>query len=212
MMARGERGLIHWTMTAFEAGDMPKSALADYLADHPELASMPAGVSVRPAHAWVLRHLTQFVAIAQLPTYEQLPQIEQWLGAEKGAPEGARQFLPAARKLVVLNLRTQARLRCALVAVAAERHRRANDRWPDRLADLVPAQLREVPADPYDGVSLRYRRLGDGVVIYAVGADRKDNQGTLDEKNPEREGADVGFRLWEVSRRHQAPPLPSGPR
>jgi hypothetical protein len=44
-----------------------------------------------------------------------------------------------------------------------------------------------------DRAPLRYRRLGDGVVIYAVGADRVDNQGTLDEKNPEARGRTSAF-------------------
>jgi len=42
---------------------------------------------------------------------------------------------------------------------------------------LVPNSIKAVPADPYDGKPLRYRRLSDGVVVYALGFDRKDNGG-----------------------------------
>jgi hypothetical protein len=86
--------------------------------------------------------------------------------------------------------------------VAVERYRVANNRWPDTLPELVPAYLPKVPLDPYDGAPLRYRRLSDGVVIYSVGADGKDNGGKLTDGRT-REGIDVGFRLWDVSQRRQ---------
>jgi hypothetical protein len=51
--------------------------------------------------------------------------------------------------------------------------------------------------------------LDDGVVIYSVGADGKDNGGKLD-KNPTKDGTDRGFRLWDVPKRRQ-PPKPPKP-
>jgi len=67
---------------------------------------------------------------------------------------------------------------------------------------------RELMVDPYDGASLRYRRLGDGVLIYSIGPDGKDNGGVIDRDNPYREGADIGFRLWNPPQCRQpaAPP------
>lgn len=55
----------------------------------------------------------------------------------------------------------------------------------------------EVPLDAYDGKPIRYRRLADGVVVYSVGADGKDDGG--------KAGADLGYRLWDVDRRRQPP-------
>jgi hypothetical protein len=98
----------------------------------------------------------------------------------------------------------QAELRCAVAMVAVERHRRAQNRWPDALTDLVPTYLPRVPLDPYDGAPLQYRRLNDGVVIYSIGRDGKDNAGKLD-KNPLKEGTDLGFRLWDLAQRRQPP-------
>ncbi|HVS38221.1 MAG TPA: hypothetical protein VMS17_21860 [Gemmataceae bacterium] len=42
-------------------------------------------------------------------------------------------------------------------------------------------------------------------MIYAVGPDGKDDGGVFDPKDMDRPGADVGFRLWNASRRGQAP-------
>jgi predicted Ser/Thr protein kinase len=206
IMARGERGMEHWLMSACEAGDFDIPQMLGVLGvEKEQLSRLPRGVSVRPAHVWLLRHLTQFVAIAQLPAHEQPPQIEPWQKAVKDAPAVAHLMLVDGPKLVQAWQLDQARLRGAVAAVAAERFRRAHGRWPEALAELTPLLLPEVPLDPFDGAPLRYRRVDDGVVVYSVGTDRQDNNGTLDRPNALRNGADVGFRLWDASRRRQAP-------
>jgi serine/threonine protein kinase len=72
--------------------------------------------------------------------------------------------------------------------------------------------LQEVPVDPYDGSPLRYRRRPEGVTVYAVGPDGRDDGGKLDTVNAGRDGTDVGFQLWDVARRQQSAPMrePSG--
>src|SRR5262249_47715700 len=96
-----------------------------------------------------------------------------------------------------------ARLRCALVALAAERHRRQHAAWPQSLADLVPTYLQAVPLDPFDGQPLRFRRTDAGAVVYSVGEDGRDDGG--DPSRPPDGGAqrDVVFRLWNVDQRRQ---------
>ncbi len=188
--ARGERGGDHWTMTAIEAGDMPLPEAG------PE---KPTALGLRRAHAWLLRHSTRLVEIARLPTEQQTAQVALWDAASRNAPWEVRWLIVSGPKIVAASLRNQAVLRSAAAAVAAERYRRAQGRWPASLADLIPAQLREVPADPYDGAPLRYRRLDDGVVIYSVGPDGKDDGGVIDWKDSNRVGADIGFRLWDVA-------------
>jgi hypothetical protein len=96
------------------------------------------------------------------------------------------------------------------VAVAAERYRRANGRWPEALAQLVPGYLARVPADPFDGKPLRLRRRDDGVTVYSVGPDGKDDGGRIDRQRADPAGIDLGFRLWDVAKRRQPPP-PANP-
>jgi len=202
VMARGERGMVHWLMSACEAGDFNVQQMLILFGADPQTArKLPEGTAVRPAHVWLLRQMTRFVDITQLPPHEQGPQIEQWQKAVKEAPEAARLMLVNAPRLVKAYQRHQALVQCAITAVAAERYRRAHGSWPDALADLTPALLPEVPRDPFDGQPLRYRRLDDGAVIYSVGPDGQDNNGTLDEKDPLRTGADLGLQLWDVSHR-----------
>jgi hypothetical protein len=167
---------------------------------------MPSGLAARQSHAWLLRHLTRFAEIARLPDHQQLEAMREWDQAVRTAPVGARLMLVDARKLVEACLRHRAGARCAAVALAAERFRLEHGRWPDALADLVPDLLTEVPADPYDGQPLRYRRLSDGVIVYAVGPDGQDDGSPRDAANAGREGGNVGFRLWDTSRRQRPGP------
>lgn len=59
------------------------------------------------------------------------------------------------------------RVRCARVGVAVERFRRRESRLPDRLEELVPADIEEIPEDPFTGNSLRLDRKDGGFEVYA---------------------------------------------
>ena len=66
----------------------------------------------------------------------------------------------------------------AKTACALERHRLAHGEFPETLADLVPAFLKDVPRDLIRGQPLVYRRLEDqSFLLYSVGWDGVDNGG-----------------------------------
>ena len=136
----------------------------------------------------------------RLPPHEQTALVEAW---ERGLAPAARQLLgrPYAGFVTTACLRLQAALLSTQAGVAAERYRLANGGWPRDLAALVPAYLKKVPTDPYDGKPVRYRRTADGVVVYCVGPDRTDNQGDLDRIGRIPDGTDMGFQLWDVGAR-----------
>ena len=101
----------------------------------------------------------------------------------------------------------QAQLRCATTALAAERYRIVHGGWPDSVAILAKeVPVRMVVIDPYDEKPLRMRRLKDGVVIYSIGPDCKDDGGALNRQDVGALGVDIGFRLWDVAQRGQ--PMP----
>ncbi len=90
----------------------------------------------------------------------------------------------------------QAQLRCAAAALAVERYRLKYGKWPEGLSDLKDEFVREVPTDPFDGQPLRYRKDDQGVLVYSVWPDDK---------------AGITFRLWDVDKRRQPPPIPQPP-
>jgi len=170
-----------------------------------------ATFSSRPA---LLYLNTRIVEIAKLPVEQQLQRLkEEGLFAKQRItdyPIMARvYFIPRIEKtttdLSKGQARTQAELRCAIAALAAERYRRAQGHWPASLEALVPDYLGKVPVDPFDAQPLRLRRLETGVVIYSVGPDGQDNGGKLNRAAPEAAGTDLGFQLWDEPQRRQPP-------
>lgn len=70
------------------------------------------------------------------------------------------------------------------VMLGVEIYKRRHGQYPESLAQLVPAILKEIPADPFNPGGYRYARLapgedamGAGYTLYSVGADGKDEKG-----------------------------------
>jgi ABC-type transport system involved in multi-copper enzyme maturation permease subunit len=157
-----------------------------------------------------LKYNSEFVEIMKLPDHIALARIS-------ALPNLATSYFMmfSSSNFTQIQWVPLAELRCAVAILAVERYRLAHGNWPKSLDDLAPAFLREVPADPFDGKPLRYRRLPDGVVIYAVGFDGTDDGGKLDRGASRlpgfprtavpRTGIDVGVRLWDASRRRRSP-------
>jgi hypothetical protein len=203
IVARGERGSVHWVLSAVAAGDLAPARLAPPGQPGP-FGQLPAGQAIRPLHAQVLRRMTRWVEITGLPLWEQPALAREWERAQKTAAKGLLSSMPA-RTCTDSSVRLQAEVHGALAAVAVERYRLAHGSWPRDLGALVPAYLKAIPNDPYEGKPLRYRRVAGGVVVYSLGPDRADNKGNLDRTGQPAEGTDVGFQLWDVAKRRQAP-------
>jgi hypothetical protein len=103
-------------------------------------------------------------------------------------------LLPAIEKFVSKDANNRAQARTALVAIAIERFRLANDgKLPDELSSLVPGYLEKVPFDPFDGQPLRYKRTEKGYMVYSIGPDEADNGGIEPPPGPKPRS------LWDVT-------------
>jgi hypothetical protein len=155
-------------------------------------------------HAMRLRLYTELVESLKMPAGERAKQLETLENKAKDKPLLVRQGLSYLLGQMNEGRRTQAGLRCAVAALAAERYRIAKNRWPESLDVLVSAGfLDAVPEDPYGGKRLLFRRTVDGLVVYSLGPDLADNGGNLNRERPHDSGTDIGFRLWDVTRRRQ---------
>jgi hypothetical protein len=204
---RGERAGDHLLLTNLAAGNLPglpAGPAGGSLQD--SLDRFLLGSAVKPSHAWLVRHLTKAIEAAKLPP-EQQDELLQPLPMPGPSLPFATQLAPDVAKVAASFRRSLAELRSAQTALAAERFRSAHQRWPETLAELVPVYLERVPADPFDGKPLRFRRLADGLVIYALGPDGTDDGGNLAGRKIVADGMDVGFRLWDAAQRRQ-PPAP----
>jgi hypothetical protein len=206
---RGERAGLHELMLAIKSRDARASVLVGGPGAGGALMDAAAPVLARGSHGRMLRLMTGYVEAAKLPPEQQaepLKAIEQKVKQAKVEYDIlTAMLLPAMIKVSEAYRRQQASLRCAYVAVAAERYRLEHHDWPAKLDDLVGKFLKAVPNDPYDGKPLRYKRLPDGAIVYSVGPDGQDDGGVRNRHNPLAKGADYGFRLWDVARRRQPP-------
>jgi hypothetical protein len=80
-------------------------------------------------------------------------------------------LMPALGKQTSREAGGLATLRVAQTAIALERFRAANNRYPTTLVELAPAFLPAAPQDPFDGEPLRYKKIGDGYEVNSIGAD-----------------------------------------
>jgi hypothetical protein len=214
---RGERALFHRLLEAVDRGDL---SITEGFAEKPSSASYWTKLGemlnvgkVRHSHAVALRQMGALVDVCRLPLPAQPAALRELAARrpDRDTAPFAWLMMPALTKVIETVPRKQAALRCAVVALALERYRQKHHRWPPSLAALVPAQLEQIPADPYDGEPVRFRLLGDGVVVYSVGPDGKDDGGNLNRELPTAPGSDLGFRLWDVAKRRQQPPPEPAP-
>lgn len=69
--------------------------------------------------------------------------------------------------------------RQSLIAIALERYSLRHQKYPFTVAELVPVFLESLPLDPIDDKPMRYRQTNDGrYIIWSIGADREDDNGT----------------------------------
>jgi hypothetical protein len=207
---RGERGGYDWLMGKLQGGELtPREVSRGGKGLLGQLDGTATG-GLREQRAALLRFMNQAVQAAELPPHERVRALRELDAAADRLPPVPRRVLVPFAPAAAEEQCSQARLRCAAVAVAAERFRLRNGQWPAGLAELQRrGYLKEVPLDPYDTAPLRWRRLEDGLVIYTLGPDGKDNGGALSGADWPADGTDVGFRLWDAARRRQPSPTAS---
>jgi hypothetical protein len=210
---RGERAALHQVCTILETGEvnaewffrdigLPSTPLDRYL-------PWKTRYDILCEHPLFLSLLTERIAAAHKPLHEQVV-ADRDFKARVDALRLSRSTRLAAIPYSVMNFgeahhRFHALLRCQVALVAAERFPCSEGKWPERLEQLRPRFLSEVPLDPFDGEPLRYKRLADGVIAYSVGPDGADNGGNLDRQAVGKPGTDLGYQLWDVPQRRQKP-------
>jgi hypothetical protein len=206
---RGERAIQHRLFTGLVNGSL-------------DLDGVPGGPSgggltraftgwmqkgmARREHPEMLEMMNRAIDVARLAEHEQAAGEKKLDEALRSLPRNivlVKLLMPAQSKFAAATRRKTAMVRGLMVLLALERYRRDKGTWPAKLEELTPKLLKKVPLDPYDGKPLRYRRVADGVVVYSVGPDGKDDGGNIDRAKPTDPGTDLGFQLWDVAKRRQ---------
>lgn len=137
---------------------------------------------------------------------DKYPQEMDFREAGSLSPWGANDVAPSLGPAMIASrvvriAKTTARVRAAVVAIAAVRYHLQHNAWPESIDQLVPAQLETVPLDPFTGEPLKLLKTDSELRIYSVGFDRQDDAGE-EITGPDWEGEncrtgepDVVFRL-----------------
>jgi hypothetical protein len=190
---RGERAAGHVEFEDWRNGSspMPASSAANGLAASLDnlLIRTPGFLAGR--HSDYLYFMNGLIEAAKLPPEQWGGPLAAQFAKVNGLPILVQDMVNQFGKLATGCQRNHAQLRCAFVAIAAERHRRARGQWPETPEDLVKAGLlKAVPPDPFTaGGFIQFTRAADGLIVNSTGA---------------------SFRLWDVAARRQ-PPLPPKP-
>jgi hypothetical protein len=205
--ALGERAGHHQRALAAEAGDVELSKILQRMTaedsfPREQLFAPSAGTVARRCHARMLAYLTKLVDLAKLPPEEQGAAVHEFVEERNPVVDGYELFQGLDyrfRNLPNHCRRQLALFRCAIVALAAERYRLAQKRWPEKQADLIPAQLKSEIVDPFGGHPLQLQAENDGLFIRSLGRDAPQGASAP----PPR--ANFGFPIWDVSHRRQPP-------
>lgn len=93
----------------------------------------------------------------------------------------ARLNVPAITGTAQQTKELAAQLQLGQIGLALEQWRAEHGRYPEALAELgLPS---EETTDPFSGQPFIYRVEGDGVRLYSVGKDRKDDGGTTEKRS-----------------------------
>lgn len=150
--------------------------------------------------------LTELIDALRVPEPKTMDAVRTW---RKRPPFPSyclmsNSLLPSLDHSVNLSFRSAAEARALSASIACERYRIARDQWPHTLAELVPKYLEDVPADPFDGKPIRYSAIPEGIKLWSIGEDEKDDGGDVrrlepyDRKNPRK---DAGWVILNPDRR-----------
>lgn len=111
-------------------------------------------------------------------TYSELPYYEGlklWQLSEKPENPVRQEFLPILRNMYIECGRLEAERNATLIIIGLEHYHYKNEKYPEKLSDLIPKYLPHLPHDPFSGEPFIYQRMGKGWKIYSVGSDLKND-------------------------------------
>ena len=140
---------------------------------------------------------------AQKPIYESFKEQENWEQTIKKKPGGIFAKVTGVPNISRYSINpniAEAHQRLSDLALAVFAYSAKNNRYPTQVNDLSPEYIRTVPVDPFDGKPLKMTAVKDGLILYSIGPDFKDNGGKIEYALPynNQKTGDILFRLGSV--------------
>jgi hypothetical protein len=104
-------------------------------------------------------------------------------------------LLPALNAATRAEEREDMNFEMTQIALALDAYHSDNGGYPEKLADLKPKYLADIPKDRFSDADLHYSREGAGYILYSVGYNGKDDGGkSYYNDPPDEEGDDLVVR------------------
>ncbi len=213
-MARAERALCHERLQTCENGDQSMEEVFGY-SPLPEFELPFLSRPLLPhSHAWIIRYFNNLVEACKGPAEKQKETIQTLSISVTSASSQVRWILSDWPKFYLRQvhrvLASRGLLRCAATALACERFRLRNNRWPRGLEELVPDYLQEIPCDPIHGTTVQARMLEEKMIICFPNLKDNSNRSAVPEDVGNGKEIEVSFTLWSPSERKKLSSLRDG--
>jgi hypothetical protein len=127
-----------------------------------------------------LRYIKRHEELVEQPYYENIPEwqrLQKELEAKQRLGLMPNEFLYNRARWAKWAAEAEAHHRLALLGTAMLQYRFDKDEFPERLDQLVPSYLINLPADPFTGEQMKMIKADKQTIIYSIGADLKDQGG-----------------------------------
>jgi hypothetical protein len=213
---RAERAAQHHFYTNLATGALdPEKALPKFRWEGEFQDPERRLAMIQRSHAYVLRYLTKAIECTRQAQAEckrcmgDLDQGHKQNIVDEKAPALAQVLTPGILRIAGWERRT--RMNCLQIALAAERYRLKQRRWPERMDDLVAdGFLKAPPVDFILNQPIQFRSAPDGIVIFSPGVGRYEGDALDDVAPAFRSYTPPEFRLWSPEHRRRDPPPKPG--
>ncbi len=107
-------------------------------------------------------------------------------------------MMPSLKNCKDASDRTLVLQQISCTALGAVHYYKENRQFPKTLNELVPEYISSVPQDPFNGKPIKLKSVNDGLVLYSVGSNGKDDGGI--ENETDKDKGDIIFCLGTAYR------------
>ncbi|HEV3384164.1 MAG TPA: hypothetical protein VG097_05075 [Gemmata sp.] len=217
---RGERAAFHRMFEGLESSRLEMGNLFPQGGEVGTALAIPAVFEAyRPFlpgdHAEFVRLCSLSLEVAKLPWHEQGDAIKTIVDEKEKLAESiypiTRLIFPPLSFFVERCLRNRAQILITATAIACERFRQQNGRWPRELAEIPKTILPALPQSPFDGQPLSYQVFPNRIALtcysWPKGSARRAVEyrelkaGPIEFRNPEVPGFGIAVCVWTAEHR-----------
>lgn len=159
-----------------------------------------------------MRYWEEFHGYIKEPYYKSGKNLKEWEESlsenlDLGLSMAINSYSMSSYFERVNNKQTQFLL--GRLGLAATAYSSDHGKYPATLDALAPKYITEIPIDPFSGESFKMKSVKNGLILYGVGSNLKDDQGTAFERDDydwDNTKGDIAFYLGSAFKKYRLQP------